>query len=230
LFRKSLAGDSPATQLATEVVKAWKTPTHVVWVRKEGTSEELWSHSRTSETPAERIAVTQTGHWSSSNATLAIKSVETGGSVRHVVVRLMDHTEVGMVDLGDYGKNEKAVADEEYLYFQRSNEIRRAPFANLNQELILATGLMPGSVYFELDGSWLYWTGISEGSGRSQRDLMVSPPEKLVAAGPGTTRIKNELFYFRDRHIFTKAMTPLPCSPAMACPADMSCSASMVCQ
>jgi hypothetical protein len=241
LFRKSLAGqDSPATQLATDVVKAWKTAGHVVWARKEGTSEELWRLSRTSATPAERVAVTQSGHWSSSNSTLAIKSLlvlEDAHSrgVRFTVIRLSDQMEVGSLATGDYNVSERTLADEDYLYFQRDNGIRRAPFANLSQELILATGFMAASgIPFELDGSWLYWSGDGysaggpiKSAGRSQRDLMVSPPETLVAFGP---RIKNELFYLFDRHIFRKSLTPLPCSPAMACPADMSCSASMVCE
>jgi hypothetical protein len=236
LMRKSLGTpDAPAEQLATGVSKVWKTRDHVVWSRNEGANQELWRLRRMPASTPERALITADGEWTSSNATFAVKHAGVDPAFHFVIVRLSDQAVHGVVE---GGWNEHSAADEDYFYFPRESQIRRVPFSDLSQELILASGGMHVSLRCEPSGGWLYWyaeVGFPTPlGGRTQRDALV-PPQALSNAPPYAAVIKNELVYVDyigdyEPRIVIKTMPPLPCSSAMPCPADMSCSANMLCE
>lgn len=238
LFRRSLAmPELPAVQLATGVRRVWRTRDHVVWSRTDAANEELWRMRRVPASSPERVLVTSEGHWTSSNATYAVRHMgsQPANSIpRFVIVRLSDQAVHGVVEQDEYAGNEHSAADEDYLYFPRANQIRRVPFSNLSQEIILANGGMHVSLRCEPNGGWLYWyaeRGDGVEGGRTQRDALV-PSLRLPTAPPYAGVVKNDLFYIerREQRIFVKAMPPLPCSSTMPCPADMSCGADMFCE
>jgi hypothetical protein len=240
LMRKSLGmPESPAEQLATNVRRVWKTRDHVVWSRVEAANQELWRLSRLPASSPERALITTTDDdWMTSNATFAVKAVSYAPSFQLVIVRLADQVVHGIV--GQVADPAPTAADEDYLYFARGDQIKRVPFSDLSQELILGFGRAE-SLRCEPSGGWLYWDGESGGgggvsqlAGRTQRDALV-PMQPLLIAPPLAAVIKNDLFYFHaiddhERRIFIKTMPPLPCSSAMPCPADMSCGANMFCE
>jgi hypothetical protein len=231
LMRKWLgAPDSPAQELATGVRRVWKTRDHVVWTHPAGAGEQLWRMDSASGTVLTLVTVED--QWITSNATFAIKqatySNASGPHYQLVIIRLSDQSQYGVVELGDW-PNQRPAADEDNLYFQRDNQIRRVRFANLEQEIILASGLMPGSALCEPSGGWLYWAGTGI-SGRTQRDALV-PPQALPNAYPFAA-VKNDLVYldFPEKRLLIKTMPPAPCSSTMPCPGDMTCGASMFCE